>query len=338
MASDGLWLEAEADRFISLAEIDRSDERFRITTRRDSGDLRSSIRRFGLRTAPLVLPADAGFVLVSGFRRVDACRGLGHERIPARVLRRGLCAYAYSLLAVAENSLERSLNPIEVSRALNLLEQHAPGGKLPPEDAAGLGLPVHPAQIARLKRLGRMPAEVQAAVLEGALAPAMADDLGDLEEALGIALARLFRRLRPGLNKQREIVAFIMEIAAREGIGPKQVLEQAWKGCEGSAGDQEDRNQQTHCLRQCLRRRRFPALAQAEENFHALRRRLRLGDAIQLAPPRDFEGTRLTLTLNFETLDDVARLRSKLDELIDRRDFRTLLTGKSRGFDGTSGV
>lgn len=337
MASDGLWREAGVDRLISLAEIDRSDERFRITTRRDSSDLQGSIRRFGLRTAPLVVPAAAGFAVVSGFRRVDACRVLGRERIPARILRGGVPAYACALQAVAENSFERSLNPIETSRALNLLEQHAPGGRLPPEDAAALGLPVHPGQTARLKRLGRMPAEVQAAVLEGALAPAMADDLGGLEEDLGIALARLFRRLRPGLNKQREIVAFILEIAAREGIGPQQVLEQTWTGCEGSAGDQ-DPNQQTQCLRRCLRRRRFPALAQAEENFLALRRRLRLGDALQLAPPRDFEGARLTLTLSFETLDDVVRLRTKLGELIDHRDFRELLTGKARGFDGASGA
>lgn len=335
MDSDGPWQEAGSDRTISMAEIDRSEERFRITTRRDSGDLQSSIRRFGLRAAPLVVPGESGFVVVSGFRRMHACRRLGREQVPVRVLRRGASAYACALLAVAENTLERSLNPIETSRALTLLEQHAPGGRLPPEDAAALGLPVHPVQTARLKRLGRMPVEVQTAVLEGALAPAMADMLGGLEEGLGIALALLFRRLRPSLNKQREIVIFLLEIAAREETDPKQVLEQAWTGDAERSGDQ-DPNQQIHGLRQCLRRRRFPELARAEENFQALRRRLKLGDALQLTPPRDFEGTRLTLSLSFETLDDVVHLRAKLDELIDHRDFHTLLKGKARGFDGSS--
>jgi hypothetical protein len=55
-----------------------------------------------------------------------------------------------------------------------------------------------------------------------------------------------------------------------------------------------------------------------------------------LAPPRDFEGTRFTLTLNFESLEEVGRLRVKLDELVNHPDLKTLLTGKGRGFGETS--
>jgi hypothetical protein len=68
-----------------------------------------------------------------------------------------------------------------------------------------------------------------------------------------------------------------------------------------------------------------------------LRRRLKLGENLQLAPPRDFEGTRFTLTLNFERLEEVGRLRAKLDELVEHPDFKILMTGKGRGFAGTSG-
>jgi hypothetical protein len=69
----------------------------------------------------------------------------------------------------------------------------------------------------------------------------------------------------------------------------------------------------------------------------ALRQRLKLGDALQLAPPRDFEGTRFTLTLSFENRDDVARLQARLNELVDHPDFKTLLAGKGRGFAGAAG-
>lgn len=335
MASDGGLAEAYT-RLIPLADIDPGDERFRITTRRDSDTLHLSLQRIGLLAAPLVLPRGPGFILVSGFRRVDGCRRLGWRTIPARVLEAQTATYACALKAVAENSLERSLNLIETSRALLLLEQHAPAGSIPSEDASALGLPTHAGLAAKVKTLCRMPEEVQAAVLEEALSFAMACEIGQLEEGPAVAFARLFRRLKTSLNKQREIVTLVSEIACREGIDSRAVLSEP-----GVLGVQDaedlDRNQKTQRIRRLLRQRRFPALAAAEDHFHALRRRLKLGENLQLAPPRDFEGTRFTLTLNFERLEEVGRLRAKLDELVEHPDFKILMTGKGRGFAGTSG-
>jgi len=328
--------DAEASRRIPLVDFDRGDERFRISTRGGGDELKPSIRRMGLLTPPLVVPAEAGFIIVSGFRRVSACADLGWDSIPARVLRTDVSAYECALRAVAENSLTRPLNLIEASRALNLLEQNVPGGRIPPEDAEALGLPSHAEMICRLKHLCRMPTPIQDAVLDGALSFAMACDLGRMEPGLGSAFARLFLRLKPSLNKQREIVSLVSEIAGREGVDPLQVLADACPA-RGAGTQDEDANRQTQRLRSRLRERRFPALAAAEKNFLKLRQRLRLGEAIQLTPPRDFEGTRFALTLNFQAQEDVARLRDKLGQLIDHPDFKTLLTGKARSFEGDSG-
>jgi ParB/RepB/Spo0J family partition protein len=337
MASERALPDSEASMSIPLAEIDRGDERFRISTRRDSDDLIPSIRRFGLLTRPLVVPGDSGFIIVSGFRRIGACAELGWDQIPARALRADVSAYECALRAVAENSLTRPLNLIESSRALDLLERKAPGGRIAKEDAAALGLPTHAGMISQLKRLCRLPAAIQDAVLDGALSFAMACDLGSMEADLGSAFARLFLRLKPSLNKQREIVALVAEIAAREGVDPRQVLMDACPA-DGAGRRDEDGNRQTQRLRSRLRARRFPTLAAAERNFQRLRQRLELGEAVQLTPPRDFEGTRFALMLNFQTIEDVARLRDRLDRLIGHPDFRTLLTGKARGFEGDPGA
>jgi hypothetical protein len=333
MASDGELTE-ECARLIPLADIDPRDERFRITTRRDRDDLHLSIGRLGLRAAPLVLPGAAGFIIVSGFRRIDACQGLGWDSIRARVLQQA-SPYQCALKAIAANSLVRPLNLIEISRALRLLDRYAPDGQAPPEDTAALGLPTHAGLAARLKTLCRLPAEVQDAVLEEAVSFAMACEIGRMEEGLAVTFARLFRQLKTSLNKQREIVTQVAEIARREGIDPRHVLAEDRLSRMLDAQDL-DRNQKTQRIRRLLRQRRFPALVAAEDKFHALRQRLKLGDNLQLAPPRDFEGTRFTLTLNFESLEEVGRLRVKLDELVDHPDFKTLLTGKGRGFGETS--
>jgi hypothetical protein len=216
-----------------------------------------------------------------------------------------------------------------------VLDQHAPEGSIPPEDAAALGLPTHAGLAAKLKPLCRMPEEVQAAVLENAVSFAMACEIGRLEEGAAVAVARLFRRLKTSLNKQREIVTLVSEIACREGRHSRDVLSEAGLLRVQDAEDL-DHNQKTQRIRRLLRQRRFPALAAAEDRFHALRQRLKLGENLQLAPPRDFEGTRFTLTLNFERLEEVGRLRAQLDELVEHPDFKTLLTGKGRGFAGAS--
>jgi ParB family chromosome partitioning protein len=336
MASERERAEAEGARLIPLAEIDLGDQRHRITTCSDSNDLQSSIRRWGLLRPALVSAIESGFIIVSGFRRIDACRALGWSSIPARVIRQQSSDYACALLAVAENSLERPLNLIETSRALHLLARHTLGGRIPEEDLAALRLPTHRNLTSRLRLLCRMPTDIQEGVLEGTLSFAMASELGGLEEGLGTVLARLFRRLKPSLNKQREIVTLVAEIARREGADPIKVLEEC--GLERAVSPADpDRNQEMNRIRRLLRKRRFPALAAAEDNFMALRQRLKLGQALQLAPPRDFEGTCFTLTLSFETREELVRLRNKLDELIEHSDFKTLMTGKGRGFEATLG-
>jgi len=69
---------------IPLADIDSADECFRITTRNDLDDLCASISKLGLLNPPRVLPGASGFVIVSGFRRVAACRRRGWDRLPRR--------------------------------------------------------------------------------------------------------------------------------------------------------------------------------------------------------------------------------------------------------------
>ncbi len=332
MGSEG-GLAEERPRRIALRQIDPGIETFRLTTRRSGDDLVLSLQRLGLLTAPLVLGGDRGFIIVSGFRRVDACRRLGWETIPARVLPDGTSIYACALKAVAENSLQRPLNLIETSRALALLGQHAPGGNIPLPDAAALGLPTHAGLTARLAVLCRMPTAVQDAVLEEAVSFAMAGELGRMPEEAAVVFARLFRRLKTSLNKQREIVTLVTEIALREGGEPRSVLSDAVLS-EVQNSEELDRNEKTRRIRRLLRQRRYPALLAAEDTFQALRQRLKLGENLQLAPPRDFEGTRFALTLSFESLEEVGRLRAKLDELMNHPDFKTLLTGKGMGFAG----
>jgi len=316
---------------ILLAEIDSGDERFRITTRNDLNDLCASISKLGLLNPPRVLPGVSGFVIVNGFRRVAACRRLRWDRLRVGVLPSDASPYHCACRAVGDNSTQRPLNPIEAGRSLRLLERCAADGRVPPDDAVALGLSSNPGVVAKLKDLCRLPSAVQHGVMEGLIPLSMALELERMEPALAIDLAEIFRELRIGLNKQREMVSLITEIAQRETISGRRVLEEPQMAGVLQAADL-DRSQKARQLRKLLRQRRFPALHAAEHHFQALRKELKLGENMHLTPPQDFEGIGMTLSVVIESIEDIGRLRDKLDELAHHPVLERILDGKRRLF------
>ncbi len=317
---------------IALAEIDRRDERFRITTRNDGDELTASIRQLGLQVPPLVQRGPAGWSVLSGFRRVDACRRLGWEHLRARVAGDHCTPYELARLSVSENALARSLNLIEVSRSLTLLERFHPERLVPAEDLAAVGLRVNPALVARLRGLCRLPEALQEGVLEESIPFPMALEIGRLDPPTALLFARVLRQLKPSLNKQREIVSLVQEIAAREDRSVSEVLEHP-EAARILNADEGDGNRTTAQLRGWLRRRRFPEMVRTEENFKALRGRLGLGGgAIRLTAPKDFEGSGFTLSLDFQSVEDIKRLRDRIDKLLRHPELNALVGGKRLGF------
>jgi ParB family chromosome partitioning protein len=312
---------------VALDAIDAADQTFRITTRSDLEDLAASIDALGLLVPPLLLRRHAAAVVVSGFRRVAACRLIGWRGLPARILAAGASEYACALRAVGENALSRGLNLIETSRALRLLEAAASPGDRPLADALKLGLACPPAAAPKLRGLCRLPDELQQGILEETISLSMALMLAELEAADALALTRLFRQLRIGLNRQREMLSLVREIAAREDRRVHEVL--CEPGVSGPLAAKDlDAGRKAAQLRAWLRRRRFPEIARAEENFRRQQERLRLGEGMRLTPPRDFEGTSYDLTLSFQSIEALAALCKRLAETLGHPGLKAILENK----------
>jgi ParB-like chromosome segregation protein Spo0J len=112
---------------ISLVDIDFEDPAFRITTRNDIDDLLGSIQKIGLLQPPVLMANSAGYTIVCGFRRIAACRKLGWTRIAAGILKKTVDRFKTAQLSIADNAFQRSLNLVETSRALKLLDDFGPG-------------------------------------------------------------------------------------------------------------------------------------------------------------------------------------------------------------------
>ncbi len=300
---------------VPLSRIDTTDETFRITTRTNVDDLLASIRHDGVLNPPLVIEKAAGFAIVSGFRRLTACQKLGREEITVRVLEPDLGPLDYLRFAIADNAFQRPLDLIETSRALHKLAAHLNTDRRMIESASSLGLPSNPSVIKKIKDLCLLPESIQGAILTDHISLSMAIDLQKLAPDCAVALARLFGEFKLSLNKQREIMTLVKEIARRDGIPEQKVLED--RQLQDIISDQDlDRAQKARGLRTYLRQRRFPQIVKAEAIFEQQRQELDLGNDIKLIPPKDFEGTTYSVIMSFSSIPRLKTLRSKLDRMI----------------------
>lgn len=309
---------------VPLNRIDTADDTFHITTRTSVDDLLVSIRHDGLLNPPFVIEKASDFTIVSGFRRITACKKLGLEEITVRVLEPNLNYLEYLRFAIADNTLQRHLDLIETSRALHKLSAHINTNQGLIESTASLGLPSNPSVIKKIKELCLLPESIQSAIQNDTISLSMAMDLKKLAPNCAVVYVQLFGEFKLSLNKQREIMTLVKEIARRERISEQMVL-----------GDQQlqdiivdpdlDRGQKVRELRAFLRQRRFPQIVKAEAQFENQRKQLNLGNDIKLIPPKDFEGTTYTITMSFSSISQLKALRTKLDPLIKHPGFKKII-------------
>lgn len=312
---------------VPLSRIDTEDETYRITTRTDIDDLQASIRSDGLLNLPFLTAGGNGFIVVSGFRRITACANLGMEDISAWILHSDLGSLECLRIAIADNALQRPLNLLEISRALHHLSLHIPSGRRLVETTSSLGLPSNPTVIQKIKDLCQLPDNLQRAIMEDTISLSMAIELKDLPSACAGAFTRLFGEFKLSLNKQREIVTLVKEIARREGISELTLLEE--RQLQKIIDDREgDRGHRARKMRDYLKRRRFPQIVKAESEFEKQRKQLNLGSNIKLMAPKNFEDTRYTFNLTFSSISELKALNGRLDQLIQHPGLKDIVEGK----------
>jgi ParB family transcriptional regulator, chromosome partitioning protein len=296
-----MWFNA---RPLPLARLFLGDAVYRITTPAALDKLTDSIAAIGVLAPPVLRQKGDGYQIVAGFRRIEACRLLGRSEIPARVLPEDSDHRTCVRLAIGDNSLQRPLNLIETARALNLLAGIAVDDKALSREAAGLALPGNPALIRKIMSLTTLPESLQDRLAAGDLSLAMALELKRFDGRTAESLGRLFTDLKLGLNRQREVLSLLTEIARREETTVAELLDEPELQGLLRSPDLE-RTQKAGQLRSRLRRRRYPVLSAAMARFQELVRHLNLGPGVALIPPDNFEGTTYTLAITFDRLDQL---------------------------------
>ena len=311
-------------RTVSLSDIDSADDTYRISTREDIEPLGDVIRAVGLMHPPFLRGDHGRYSIVSGFRRIAACRFLGWTDIKVRVVGGSAASLEHVSIAIADNVLQRPLNLIETSRAIHMLSPYFPDLARLCEFSAKLGLTGSPAIFRKIERLCRMSRSLQRGILTESISLAMALELDGYEPAVSIAFAEVFQSLKLSLNRQREMVTLIKEIGFREDIPIVKLLKT--DDVQAILDDMDlDRTQKVGQLRTYLRKRRFPNLTAAEKRFKDNVRAMKIGAGMQLIPPRNFEGSIYTLQMQFKDPDELKGYRTTLDKIIEHPRLKIIL-------------
>jgi hypothetical protein len=156
----------------------------------------------------------------------------------------------------------------------------------------------------------------------------MAIELGSMDPESGIALAQLFDQLKLSLNKQREILMLVKEIARREDRSVLEVFADSHLK-DILQHNELDRSQKSQKIRHYLKQRRYPTIYEMEKRLDTHLKKLDLGNQMRLEAPKDFEGTSFTLSLTFRNLSEFQALQTRLEKLRRNSSFINLLERKT---------
>jgi hypothetical protein len=184
------------------------------------------------------------------------------------------------------------------------------------EELSVLGVSEHPSMIKKIKGICRLPEPLQNSILSNAISLGMVVELSGMSEDNVEAFIKLFNTLKLSLNKQKEILTLVKEIAIREDKSILQVFEESHLN-KILMNEDLDKNQKSHNIRKYLKQRRFPTIAVTEKSYEKYRKSLNLEKGFKLIPPANFESPTYTLQLSFDNMDQLKGLKISFDTLLE---------------------
>lgn len=307
---------------VSLSMINLDEEAYRITTQQSIESLIPTLKSLGILHSPVLKETDASkFAIIAGRRRIATASALGWSELSAKILSPDTNDLECALIAIADNSLERTLNVVELSRAFKLLTTHTTQPDEIGHYATVLNLPYNPGYYKKIMAVSRLPQSIQEGLLNDDIALPIAIRIEKMNSKDALVFSELFKKFKYSLNKQRELIDLSTEIAIREDITTIDVLDSPDLRNIESNPDL-DASQKAKKIREYLKIRRFPNLSAAENQFTKMTSALALRPGLKLSPPVNFEGRKFTLTFSFENLNDLETFPSSISELLKESIFR----------------
>ena len=265
------------------------DESFRYSSKRNSSLLVNSIKRWGILSPLMLVRVKRDYKLVAGFRRYEAARSLGLERVPAGIHRASVPFEKLVLKSVEEQRTIRDLTLVEKARVLRLVKDDRDHWKTVPPDLFDLlSLPPRSPVLQSVVGLLDLEPSVQKYIEQYDLSLKQTDRFRGLSKETQNSLIQMARILGLRSVELGGLLDWIRDIAVREGIEVGSVLERDQvQSIVNDSG--RTRIERLSRLKELLQQERYPLLNRWNEELERMCRQMSLPEEIRISWDRTFE-------------------------------------------------
>lgn len=277
--------------------------------------LLASVQRYGILRAPLVRRSGRdSYQVICGAARLQALRAVAADQAFCLVLDPALEPRDLLTLAARDQAENGMLSPIETAR-LALLAATFAGDDAPALLAAHTTIK-NSGQRRRIVRLLDLEPPLRQSVHAGTMSTKTGLLLADLPADERIFLGHLFARLTLNDNKQQRVIEYGRIITVREHCSFQDLFRARYRYCLELDHRRDNIPQLTNRLLDELYRHSHPLITEARQQFADRVKSLHLPAQCTVIPSTSFEYDRVTLSIEFDSLDDLAtRLPSLKDHL-----------------------
>ncbi len=284
-----------------------------------------SISSIGLVNPPIILPARVynidkqkrnsdKFYVVSGLRRVLACKKLGIKALPCSIIKENAWdCEKLILLSLKINLSHRELNDIEKANLFKLLIESG----IPPKKIIRKYMPYLSLEKSRkiyedIMSLYSLDTISKMRIIEWKLPLKISTVIARYQKSDRAAVMKMAEILMPGINRLKEIIIFLEEIALIQNCSISDIVKQYLVNMVKNSTT--CRKERIETVRQELKRLRYPQLAKMERKWNKCIKELHLPQDMKIIPPLSFEGKKIKLEISFSNKGTLSRSLSKFNE------------------------
>ncbi len=295
---------------ISLKEIDFEDQTFCLSYPCRAQNLLDSIDLVGIIHPPILRRQGKKYQIVCGRGRLSAAQILGLPQVVCKVLPLWIDDLTCLTISFEENLTSRGFNVIEQALVVEKFLHYLPEEEVLREFLPRLGYSPAYKNLQFLVSLNFLEEEIKKLLAQEDLSPQVAVRLLELEEEDRQALVHLFTELKPGRNRQRQILEALLDLSKREECPLRGFLKSPAL-VKILTDPKLNPPQKTEKVYATLRRYLWPRLTAREEEFQRLASTLS-APGIRVLPSPSFEKDTHLLEVEFKDLKD---LREKWERL-----------------------
>jgi len=314
--------------YVPLALVDFQNRSFFIGPEGDISPLKDSIKEVGLINPPVLRRAGDKYELISGRKRLEACKELGFSRVFSKTYEAHEISDEDCLKLVLYDNQER-IGELEKAELLlkfrdicSLDEMELTRRVLP-----YLGISSTRRNFEKYVRMGKLEQEIKDALYSQRITLEQALILSETAGANRIEIfRRVLLRMKLNTNETGQVLKEIQEVASRDKTGVGEIIDEIESKCGGG--------ELKKAFRRELKQMRYPVLTQAEEEFRDCLRGLDLPMEVNVFHAPFFEGNHLEFRIRVESVEKLSRVLSYLSSAVAKGEIDTLLTIVREGSPG----